>query len=202
MWTDIMRLTLAAYPAESTAAAATRVLTSFVRATAFCVRAAKAAQTAAVAPQAAAATSTSGIAIGESGTPAVCFAAATLALMEAAHYHVEAAHAQLMAVIAQIERSFSGNGRQPTTEELAIAERVRAAVRSCMTYLATMEPARAQIAATHAQLVVAYSKDMVDTDGEMLAEYGAIDAMEPLPQETVGRELDVEAAAEIDEHQL
>ena len=29
----------------------------------------------------------------------------------------------------------------------------------------------------------------------------AMDAMEPLPQETVGRELDMEAAAEIDEHQ-
>ena len=35
----------------------------------------------------------------------------------------------------------------------------------------------------------------------MLAEYGAMDAMEPLLQETVRRELDVEAAAEIDEHQ-
>ena len=34
----------------------------------------------------------------------------------------------------------------------------------------------------------------------MLAEYGVMDAMEPLPQETVGRELDMEAA-EIDEHQ-
>ena len=41
-----------------------------------------------------------------------------------------------------------------------------------------------------------------DADGEMLAEYGAMDAMDPLPQETVGRELDMEAAAEIDEHQL
>ena len=50
-------------------------------------------------------------------------------------------------------------------------------------------------------LVAAYSKDMADADGEMLAEYGVIDAMEPLPQETVGRELDMEAAAEIDEHQ-
>ena len=49
--------------------------------------------------------------------------------------------------------------------------------------------------------MAAYSKDMVDTDGEMLAEYGAIDAMEPLPQETVGRELDMEAEAEIEEHQ-
>ena len=49
--------------------------------------------------------------------------------------------------------------------------------------------------------MAAYSKDMVDADGEMLAEYGAIDAMEPLPQETVGRELDMEAAVEIDEHQ-
>ena len=33
------------------------------------------------------------------------------------------------------------------------------------------------------------------------AEYGAIDAMEPLPQETVKRELDMEAMEEIDEHQ-
>ena len=65
-----------------------------------------------------------------------------------------------------------------------------------------MEPARAQITAAHTQLVAAYSKDMADADGEMLAEYGAIDAMEPLPQETVGRELDMEAAAEIDKHKL
>ena len=121
--------------------------------------------------------------------------------MEAAHEHVEATHAQLMEVTAQIEQSFSDNGRQPTAEELAIAERVRAAVRSCAAYLAPTEPTRAQIAAAHAQLVVAYSKDMADADGEMLAEYGAIDAMEPLPQETVGRELDMEATAEIDEHQ-
>ena len=42
---------------------------------------------------------------------------------------------------------------------------------------------------------------MADADGEMLAEYGAIDAIEPLPHETVGRALDMEAATEIDEHQ-
>ena len=42
---------------------------------------------------------------------------------------------------------------------------------------------------------------MVDADGEMLAEYGAMDALEPLPQEIVGCEQDMEAAAEIDEHQ-
>ena len=42
---------------------------------------------------------------------------------------------------------------------------------------------------------------MADAAGEMLAEYGVIDAMEPLPQETVGRELDMEVVAEIDEHQ-
>ena len=35
----------------------------------------------------------------------------------------------------------------------------------------------------------------------MLAEYGVMDAMEPLPRETVGRELDMEAATEIDKHQ-
>ena len=69
-----------------------------------------------------------------------------------------------------------------------------------MAYLATTEPAKAQIAAAHALLVAAYSKDMADADGEMLAGYGAVDAMEPLPQETVGRELDMDAAAEIDEH--
>ena len=63
------------------------------------------------------------------------------------------------------------------------------------------EPDKAQIATAHAQLMAAYSKEMADADGEMLAEYGAMDAMEPLPQQTVGRELDIEAAAEIDEHQ-
>ena len=34
----------------------------------------------------------------------------------------------------------------------------------------------------------------------MLAEYGAMDAMAPLPQEIVGLELDMEEEAEIDEH--
>ena len=43
---------------------------------------------------------------------------------------------------------------------------------------------------------------MADADGEMLAKYGVMDAMEPLPQDTVGRELGMEAATEIDEHQL
>ena len=63
-----------------------------------------------------------------------------------------------------------------------------------------MDPAKAQIAAAHAQLVVDCSKEMADADGEMLAEYGVMDAMEPLPQETIERELDMEAALEIDEH--
>ena len=174
-WTHVVRATSAAHSGESAAATARRVLTSFVRATAVCVRAAKAAQTAAVASQAAAAASAWGIATGESGAAAVRSAAAALALLKAAHYHVEAAYAQLVVVTAQLERSFSYNGRQPTAEELAIAESVRAAVRSCAAYLATTEPARAQ-------LVAAYSKDMADADGEMLAEYGAMDAMEPLPQ--------------------
>ena len=120
--------------------------------------------------------------------------------MEAAHNHVKAAHAQLVAVTAQIERSFFDNGRQPMDEELAIAESVRAAVRSSAAYLAT-EPIQAQIMAAHAQLVAAFSKEMADTDGEMLAEYGAMDAMEPLPHETIGSELDMEEATEIDEHQ-
>ena len=48
--------------------------------------------------------------------------------------------------------------------------------------------------------MAAFSKEMAGADGQMLAEYGAMDAMEPLPQETVGRELDMEAAPEIDDH--
>ena len=143
-WARDVRATSAANSGESAAATTRRMLTSFVRATGICDRAAKTAQTAIVASQAAAAASTSGIATGESGTAAVCSATATLALMEATHYHVEAVHAQLVAVTAQIEGSFSDNGRQPTAEELAIAERVRAAVHSCAAYLATTEPARAQ----------------------------------------------------------
>ena len=62
------------------------------------------------------------------------------------------------------------------------------------------EPAKDEITAAHAQLVAAFSKEMADADGKILAAYGAMDAMEPLPQETVGRELDMESAAEIDEH--
>ena len=85
---------------------------------------------------------------------------------------------------------------------LAIAESVRAVVRSSAAYLATMEPVQAQIAAAHAQLMAAFSKEMAYADGKMLAEYDAMDAMELLPQETVVRELDMEAAAEIDKHQL
>ena len=80
--------------------------------------------------------------------------------MEATHDHVKAAHAQLVVVTAQIERSFSDNGRQPTTEELAITESVRAAVRSSAAYLAMTEPVQAQITSAHAQLVVAFSKEM------------------------------------------
>ena len=101
--------------------------------------------------------------------------------MEAAHDHVEAAHAQLLAVTSQIERSFFDNGRQPMAEELAIAESVREVICSFKAYLATMEPVQSHTAAAHAHLVAAFSKEMADADGEMLAEYGAIDAMEPLP---------------------
>ena len=106
--------------------------------------------------------------------------------MEAAHDHVEAAHAQLLAVTAQIERSFSDNGRYPTAEELAITESVRAAVCSSAAYLAMTEPVQAQIASAHAQLVAAFSKEMADADGEMLVEYGAMDAMKPLPRRPSG----------------
>ena len=80
------------------------------------------------------------------------------------------------------KKIFSDNGRQPTVEELAIAESVRAAVRSSAAYLGTTEPVQAQIVAAHAQLVAAFFEEMADADGEMLAEYGAMDAMEPLPQ--------------------
>ena len=86
-------------------------------------------------------------------------------------------------------------------EELAIAESVRPAVCSSAAYLATTEPVQAQIMGTHAQLVAAFSKEMADADGEMLAEYDVLDVMEPLPQETVGRELDMEGAAELGEDQ-
>ena len=106
--------------------------------------------------------------------------------MEAAHDHVEASHAQLLAVMAETTRSFFDNGRQPTTEELAVAESVRAIVRSSAAYLATTEPVQAQIVAAHAQLVAAFSKEMADADGEMLAEYGAMDAMEPFPRRPSG----------------
>ena len=75
------------------AAAARRVLTSFVRATAICVREAKATQTADVASQVAAVASALGISTGESGTTAVRSAAAALALMEAALIHAKAVHA-------------------------------------------------------------------------------------------------------------
>ena len=168
-WTHVVRATSVTHSGESAAAAARRVLTSFVRATAVCVWAAKAAQTAAVASQVAASTSASGIATGESGTAAVRFTAAALALMEAAHYHVKVVHAQLVAVTTQIKRSFSDNGWQPTVEELAIAESVQAAVRSSAAYLAMTEPVQAQIAAAHAQLVAAFYKEMAEVDGEMLA---------------------------------
>ena len=47
-------------------------------------------------------------------------------------------------------------------------------------YLATTEPIQAQIVSAHAQLVAAFSKEMADVDGEMLAEYGAMDAMESI----------------------
>ena len=122
------------------------MLTRCMSAAAICDRAAKAAQMAAVASQVAAPTSASGIVTGESGTTSVHSAAVPLALMEAAH-------AQLLAVTAQIESSFSVNGRQPTIEELAIAESVRAAVHSSAAYLATTEPVQAQITSAHAQLV-------------------------------------------------
>ena len=49
--------------------------------------------------------------------------------------------------------------------------------------------------------MVAFSKEMADADGEMLAEYGVMDAMDPLPKSTIGRELDMEDATEIDKHQ-
>ena len=142
-WTHILRETLAAHSGESVAAAARRVLTRCMSAAAFCDRAAMAAQTADVASQVAAATSGSGITTGESGIADVRSAAAALALMEAAHYHVEAVDAQLVAVTAQIKRSFCDNVRQPTAEELAIAERVRATVCSSTAYLAMTEPLQA-----------------------------------------------------------
>ena len=108
VWTRVVRATSVAHSSEGAAAAAMRVLTRCMSTATICDRAAMAAQTAAVASQVAAATSGSGITTGESGTAAIRSAAVALALMEAAHDH--AAHAQLVAVTAQIERSFSDNG--------------------------------------------------------------------------------------------
>ena len=78
-----MRASLVAHSIESAAAAARRVLTSFLIMAAICDRAAKAAQTAIVASQLAVATSASGIATGKSVTTAVCSAAAALAQLVA-----------------------------------------------------------------------------------------------------------------------
>jgi hypothetical protein len=60
---------------------------------------------------------------------------------------------------------------------LGITESVRAAICSFAAYLATTEPVQAQIVTAHTQLVAAFSKEMADADGEMLAEYGVMDAM-------------------------
>ena len=84
-----------AHSGESAATAAMHVLKRCMTVAAICDQAAKAAQMVVVASQVEAATSASRIAIGESGTVALCFVAATLAPMEAAH-------AQLLAVTAQI----------------------------------------------------------------------------------------------------
>ena len=95
-WTRVVRATSVAHSGESATATAMRMLTRCMSAAAICDRAAKAAQTAVVVAQVAAPTSVSEIATGESGTTTICFAAAALAPMEAAH-------AQLVAVTAQIE---------------------------------------------------------------------------------------------------
>ena len=95
--------------------------------------------------------------------------------------------AQMAAVASQAAAAASASG-------IATGESGTIDIHSAAAALALME-------AVHAQLVAAFSKEMADADGEMLAEYGAMDAMEPLPQETVGRELNMEAAAKIDEHQ-
>lgn len=180
-WTRVVGATSAAHSNKSAAAAAMHVPTRCLSTVATCDRAAKGAQTAFVASQVEAAIFASRISTGERSTAVVRSTAVALALMEAAHDHVEAAHAQLVAVTEQIERSFSDNGQQPTAEELAITESVRAAVRSSAAYLATMKPVQAKIMAAHAQLVAAFSKEIANTDGDMLAEYGVMDAMEPLP---------------------
>ena len=88
-WTHVVRATSVAHSGKSAAAAAMRMLTRCMSATAICDRAAKAPQTVVIPSQVEAATSASGIATGESGTAAVRSAAAALALMEAAHDHVE-----------------------------------------------------------------------------------------------------------------
>ena len=105
-WARVVRATSVAHSGESAAAAAMRVLTRCMSATAICDRAARAAQTATVGSQVAAATSALGIATCERGTTTVHSAVTALALMESSN-------AQLMALTAQIERSFSDMANNP-----------------------------------------------------------------------------------------
>ena len=102
--------------------------------------------------------------------------------------------AQTVVVFSQVAATTSASG-------IAASKSGTIVVCSTAAALALMEAAHDHVKAAHAQLVAAFSKEMGDVDGKMLAEYGAMDAMEHLPQSTVGRELDMEEATEIDEHQ-
>ena len=93
-----------------------------------------------------------GIANGENGTSAVSFSAVVVALLEDAQSHLEAAHAHLMLVTAQITFAFSDTGRQPTSDELVIAECARAGVRLLAASLAKIVAIHARSKATHARL--------------------------------------------------
>ena len=116
-----------------------------------------------------------------------------------AQSHLEAAHAHLVSVAAQITSAFSDTGRQPTSDELVIAECARAGVCLSVTSLAKIVAIHAWTEAAHAQLMAALSEEMVADDCEMLVEYVAMDPMDLLTPEVVVRELVIEEAAEIDE---
>ena len=134
-WIRVVRATSAAHSGPSGAATAISALTTCMSVAAIDNQVVAAAATA----QMARTTSAIRIANGDSGTIAVRFMAVTLALIEATHAHVEAAHAQLMAVTTKNARSFSDNGRQPMSEELAVTKSVQGAVRSSAASLAEME---------------------------------------------------------------
>ena len=196
-WIPILRATSTTHSDPSTAASAMSALSTYLNTAATSDRAAAATERAAAAAERAAATTATGIENGENDTSAVSFSAIAAALMANTQSHLKAAHAHLVSVTAQITFSFSNTGRQPTSDELVIAECAQAGVRSSVASLAKIVAVHARSKTAHARLMVALSKEMVDEDCEIL-EYVAMDLLSP---EFVEQELVIEEEAEIDECQ-